>query len=121
MCGGGGRYTASLPPASSAYRSRGPIRCLLLVALGGHWLRQAPKSTPILVRYPDGTWAVPELGRRALQLGAGSTYASWWIRLLLHDGRGTMKVLLLRDQFRTQDWRALRAAIVRLAGPTTDG
>jgi hypothetical protein len=98
-----------------------PIRCLLLVALGVHWLWRAPEFSPILVRYPDGTWAAPELGRRALRLGPGSSYAGWWIRLRLHDGRGTMKVLLLRDQFRTQDWRALRAAFGRLAGPPTDG
>ena len=93
-----------------------PIRCLLLAALGGHWLRQAPKSSLILVRYPNGTWAAPELGRGALRLGAGSSYASWWIRLLLHDGQGTLTVLLLREQLRTRDWRALRAVLGRATG-----
>jgi hypothetical protein len=99
-----------------------PIRCLLLAALGGHWLTQAPESSPILVRYPNGTWAAPELGRGALRLGAGSTYATWWIRLLLHDGQGTLTILLLREQFRTRDWRALRAAFGRLPGgrPTAE-
>ncbi len=99
-----------------------PIRCLLLAALGGHWLRQAPKSSPVLVRYPNGTWAAHELGRSALRLGAGSSYASWWIRLLLHDEQGALTVLLLREQFRAQDWRALRAVFGRLpGGPPTDG
>ncbi|MEE8237806.1 MAG: hypothetical protein V3S67_05775 [Gammaproteobacteria bacterium] len=98
-----------------------PIRCLLLAALGGHWLRQAPKSSPILVRYPNGTWAVPELGRSALRLGARSSYATWWLRLRLHDGQGTLKFLLLRDQFQAQDWRALRAVFGRLPRVSTDG
>ena len=91
-----------------------PIRCFLLVALGGHGLRQAPAISPVLVSYPNGTWAAPELGRSALRLGSGTRYAGWWIRLLLHDGQGTLKILLLRDQFRTPVWRALQAGLRRL-------
>ncbi len=98
-----------------------PVRCLLLASLGVHWLWQAPQCSPVLVRYPNGTWAAPELGRSALRLGSGSSYASWWIRLRLHDGQGTLKILLLRDQFRMQEWRALRAAFGRLAGSAADG
>ncbi len=95
-----------------------PVRCLLLAALGGHWLRLAPVLSPVLVGSPNRTWAAPELGRNALRLVSGTRYASWWIRLILHDEQGTLKVLLLRDQFRAQDWRALQAAFyyIRASG-----
>jgi len=99
-----------------------PIRWILLGALGGHWLRQAPAFSPVLIRYPNGLWAAPELGRSALRLRSDTRYASWWIRLILHDGQGALTVLLLRDQFDTQDWRALQAVFRRLpAVPRSSG
>jgi len=95
-------------------------RCVLLVLVAGHGLKLAPELSPVLVRYPNGLWSAPEIGRGALRLGVGSGYAGWWLRLILHDADGTLKVLLLRDQFQAPEWRALQAAFRRLPGASND-
>ncbi|MFP6828554.1 MAG: hypothetical protein VCC36_05875 [Gammaproteobacteria bacterium] len=74
------------------------IRCPLLAALVVHWWRQLPETPPVLNCLPNGTWAAPGLGRTAVRLTSESMVATWWVRLVLRDGRGRLPVLLLRDQ-----------------------
>ena len=96
------------------------IRCLLLAALVDHWWRQLPEPPTVLISYPNGTWAAPGLGRSALRLTSGSMVATWWLRLVLRDDRGRLPVLLLRDQFCAEDWRALQAFLRRSRDAPTD-
>ena len=96
------------------------IRCPLLAALVVHGWWRLPEPSPVLIGYPNGTWAAPELGRAALRLTSGSMVATWWLRLVLRDGRGRLPVLLLRDQLCAEDWRALQAFLRRPRDAPTD-
>jgi len=87
------------------------IRSLLLLALAGHLLWRWPAATPVLVAYPNGTWAVPRYGLCGLRPGSGTRSAPSWIRLVFAGGRRSCRIVLFRDQFDARDWRDLRARL----------
>ena len=84
---------------------------MLLLAVCVHaWIR-LPGSSILLLRFGDGSWAIPEQGRFKLQLAPNSSYSTVWVRLVFEADGARNTVLLLRDQMETEDWRRLQVAV----------
>jgi hypothetical protein len=91
--------------------------CVAAAALVIHCALRVPRATRALVRYDDGSWALPEAGLDGLCLGSGTTCSTLWIRMVFRNeaanGRRRRVVLLLKDQLDAASWRALQAQIRR--------
>lgn len=77
------------------------VRCVAL------W----PHSAPPLARAPDGRWALPSRGLKALTLGPGTRYTGLWVKLELVGGPVPVDVVLLADQLDPIAWSRLQAAL----------
>jgi len=86
---------------------------LLLAALACHACARYPRF-PADIRLLRGC-SISALGSRGgtLSMGPGTRYSTWWIHLVLVGEGGPTRVLLLKDQLETHDWRALQAAVRR--------
>jgi hypothetical protein len=88
-----------------------PAKALLLAAAVLHARIRRPQWPALLVRDRDGVWALPDRGLTGLIVAPGSRFCQWWVYLVLSDGRSFRRVLLLRDQFDSETWRRLQAAL----------
>jgi hypothetical protein len=101
---------AGLAAASS---SPGVKAACIAVVVAHAFARKPPRPTTVL-RYDDGSWALPERGLERLALGDGTSVGPFWISLRLGAGTASASVLLLRDQLDRETWRALRAELGRV-------
>ena len=97
------------------------VRGLLVAGLGAHATLRPPRSAvSTVICDPDGRWALPEAALQDLRLGPASRHTAYWIRLVLLGEGHAFDILLLRDQLRPADWRALRARLWARAPPALD-
>jgi hypothetical protein len=92
------------------------VTLALLAAIGLHWIGRRPRPVGVVVS-ADGMWCLPAAGAFRLELGEGTAFSTWWVRLELVDGRTTHAVLLLRDQLEPEAWRRLQLAVREAAPP----
>jgi hypothetical protein len=85
----------------------------LLAAVVVHGVLRRPHAFDELIVISGGRWSIPALGL----FGAGPTdatiCAATWARLVLASDRASVRVLVYRDQFRSDDWRRLRTEVSR--------
>jgi hypothetical protein len=86
------------------------LTAVALAALATHALGRRPQTPKLLVMHADGTWDVPERGWHRLALAPGTTWTTWYVELVFAGPRGA-RVLVLKDQLDTEDWRALQLAV----------
>jgi hypothetical protein len=86
------------------------LTALALATVAAHALWRYPRTPRLLILHRDGTWAVPERGWHGLDLGPGTTWTTWYVELVFMAPAGA-RVLVLKDQLDTEDWRALQLAV----------
>ncbi|HEX9876490.1 MAG TPA: protein YgfX [Gammaproteobacteria bacterium] len=92
------------------------LKPLLLAGIAAHACARRPGRPERLVRDSSGGWALPERGLADLFAAPGSRFGRWWAYLVLSDGSEKLRILLLRDQFDSETWRRLQAALRRRPG-----
>jgi hypothetical protein len=97
-------------------------RAVVVAGLGAHAALRLPRSVvATVICRPDGRWALPDAALQDLRLGLASRHTAHWVRLvLLAEGCRAFDILLLRDQLRPAEWRALRARLAAGPPPAAD-
>jgi membrane-bound toxin of toxin-antitoxin system len=90
------------------------LRLAAVAAVVGHGIVRRPASSPRTVLVgEDGRCAVPEWNTGARPLGPRTLVCPFWVRLDLGKGQWPRDILLLADQVRPDEWRRLRAFLLR--------
>jgi hypothetical protein len=85
-----------------------------VVAVIGHGVMRAPRASPRVVQVSEGgSCLVPEWRTGARRPGARTLVCPFWVRLDLGMGPWPRDILLVADQMRPDDWRRLRALLLR--------
>jgi hypothetical protein len=92
-----------------------PLTLLGFALVVAHGSMRFPRVPHLVVLNSDGSWAVPDRGGYNLTLAPGTSWTTWYVELVL-SGPKKLRIVLLRDQLGTEDWRALQRA-VREHGP----
>jgi hypothetical protein len=91
-----------------------PFKLLALVAVVGHAVMRVPGASPrVLQVSEDGSCVVPEWKTGSRPLGARTLVCPFWVRLDLGTGPWPRDILLFADQMRPDEWRRLRALLLR--------
>ena len=91
-----------------------PFRLLAVAALVGHCIVHRPSASPRTVLVAEGgRCVVPEWNTGARPLGPRTLVSLFWVRLDLGTGPWRRDLLLLADQVRPEQWRRLRALLLR--------
>jgi len=94
-----------------------PFRLLAIAAVGGHCFVRRPDVSPRIVLVAEGgRCIVPEWNTGARPLGPRTLISPFWVRLDLGTGPWRRDILLLADQMRPEEWRLLRALLLRARG-----
>jgi hypothetical protein len=93
-----------------------PLKALLLAGVAAHACARRPARPERMIRDSSGGWALPERGLAGLFAAPGSRFGRWWVYLVFSDGSERLRILLLRDQFDSEAWRRLQAALRRRPG-----
>jgi hypothetical protein len=91
-------------------------KAVALAAVFGHAMLRRPAAAPGLVLLDGGACAVPEWQTGMRPLGRRTLVAPFWVRLDLGRGPWRRDLVLLVDQLQPEQWRRLRAALVRERG-----
>jgi len=92
-----------------------PLKALAALAVVVHAVRCRPSAPPRrVVVTADGFCIVPEWEADPRALGARTLVCPWWIRLDIGQGGRRRDLLLVADQVRPQEWRRLRALLMRM-------
>ena len=92
------------------------VRVLAIAAVAGHAVVRRPRPSPRVVQFgEDGRCVVPEWDVGARPLGARTLVCPFWVRLDLGMGPSRRDILLLADQMRPEEWRRLRALLLRIS------
>jgi len=91
-----------------------PFRVLAIGAIVGHGVvrRPAPSLRTVIVA-EGGSCVIPEWNTGSRMLGARTLIGPFWARLDLGTGPWPRDILLLADQVRPEQWRRLRALLLR--------
>ena len=91
-----------------------PFRLLAVAAVVGHCIVRRPSASPRTVLVAEGgRCVVPEWNTDARPLGPRTLVSLFWVRLDLGIGPWRRDILLLADQVRPEQWRRLRALLLR--------
>ena len=91
-----------------------PIRALAFAAVVGHGILRRPGASPRVVHFSaEGRCAVPEWNTGARALGPRTLVCPFWVRLDLGMGPWRRDILLIADQMQPDEWRRLRALLLR--------
>ena len=94
-----------------------PVRLVAVAAIIGHCIVRRPAPSPRIVLIAEGgRCAVPEWNTGARRLGPRTLLAPLWVRLDLGMGPWRRDILILADQMRPDQWRRLRALLLRARG-----
>jgi len=92
-----------------------PFRLLSIAAVVGHGIVRRPAASPRIVLVAEGgRCIVPEWNTGARPLGPRTLVSPFWVRLDLGAGPWRRDILLLADQVRPDEWRRLRALLLRV-------
>jgi hypothetical protein len=92
------------------------FRLLAIAAIVGHGFARRPPASPRVVCLgADGVCAIPEWNSGSRPLGARTLVCPFWVRLDLGKGPWPRDILLLADQMRPEEWRRLRALLLRIS------
>ena len=90
------------------------FRLVAIVAIAVHGVVRRPAASPRTVVVAEGGFfAVPEWNTGARPLGPRTLISPFWVRLDLGAGPWRRDILLLADQVRPEEWRRLRALLLR--------
>ena len=91
-----------------------PFKVLAVAAVAGHCIARRPAASPRIVLIGEGgRCVVPEWSTGTRPLGPRTLVAPFWVRLDLGTGPWKRDLLLLADQARPEQWRRLRALLLR--------
>ncbi|HSC14902.1 MAG TPA: protein YgfX [Gammaproteobacteria bacterium] len=91
-----------------------PLKVLAFAAVVGHGVLRRPAAAPRVVHFTaDGCCAVPEWKTGSRPLAARTLVCPFWVRLDLGMGPWPRDILLIADQMRPDEWRRLRALLLR--------
>jgi hypothetical protein len=91
-----------------------PFKLLAVAAVVGHAVIRAPGASPRVVQFSEeGRCVVPEWQTGSRPLGARTLVCPLWVRLDLGVGPWPRDILLVADQMRPDEWRRLRALLLR--------
>ena len=91
-----------------------PLRLLAIAAVVGHCIVRRPTASPRIVLVAEGgRCVVPEWKTGPRPLGPRTLVSPFWVRLDLGTGPWRRDILLLADQMQPEDWRRLRALLLR--------
>jgi membrane-bound toxin of toxin-antitoxin system len=91
-----------------------PFRLLAVAAVVAHCIVRRPCASPRTVLVAEGgRCAIPEWNTGARPLGPRTLVSLFWVRLDLGIGPWRRDILLLADQIRPDEWRRLRALLLR--------
>jgi hypothetical protein len=90
------------------------FRLVAIAAVVGHCVVRRPAASPRAVVVAEGGYcAVPEWNTGTRPLGPRTLISPFWVRLDLGTGPWRRDILLLADQVRPEEWRRLRALLLR--------
>ena len=90
------------------------LRLLAIAAVVGHGIVRRPAPSPHVVQFgEDGACVVPEWQTGSRPLGARTLVCPFWVRLDLGMGPWPRDISLIADQMRPEEWRRLRALLLR--------
>ena len=89
------------------------FRLAAIVAVAGHGVARRPAASPRTVLVGDGRCVVPEWNTGERPLGPRTLVCPFWARLDLGKGPWPRDILLFADQVRPEEWRRLRALLLR--------
>ena len=91
-----------------------PFRLLAIAAVVGHCIVRRPAVWPRIILVAEGgLCVVPEWNTGTRTLGPRTLVAPFWARLDLGTGPWPRDIVLLVDQVRPDQWRRLRALLLR--------
>ena len=91
-----------------------PFRLLAIVAVLGHCIVRRPAASPRIVLVAEGgRCVVPEWHTGPRPLGPRTLVAPFWVRLDLGMGPWRRDIVLVADQMSPEQWRRLRALLLR--------
>ena len=92
-----------------------PFKLLSIAAVVGHCIVRLPAASPRIVLVAEGgRCIVPEWNMGPGPLGPRTLVSPFWVRLDLGTGPCRRDILLLADQMRPEQWRRLRALLLRI-------
>ena len=90
------------------------FRVLAFAAVVGHGVLRKPTASPRVVHFTaQGSCVVPEWNTGVRPLGARTLVCPFWVRLDLGMGPWPRDILLIADQMQPDEWRRLRALLLR--------
>jgi hypothetical protein len=90
------------------------VKALAIAAIAGHAVVRRPAASPREVSFDsDGSCVVPEWHTGARPPGARTRVCPFWVRLDLGMGPWPRHILLIADQMQPDEWRRLRALLLR--------